>query len=312
MKLVGICPVRNEDWCLGFTLRVALKWCDEVVVLVHASTDTSKRIVWELQGQYPERVHHLGDEDTTWKEMEHRHVLLELARVWDATHIAMIDADEFLTGNLLCPTGSPETVRGATNDAPRIRDEIRYLEPGQLMELPGYNLREKGAGSHDHEMRDWKYTWQYHGNAVWGNRWFATAFRDQPAAHWAGDRFHHREPMGVNWRRWRPIQQGDGGTLHLWGASERRLRAKHALYRVTERLRWPDKPAAEIERLYSLATTPREPWTFKAVPSEWLAPYADLLQYLHIDAEPWQESYVRSLLQEHGRAKFDGLDLLGL
>ena len=121
-----------------------------------------------------------------------------------------------------------------------------------------------------------------------------------------------REPMGVAWRRWRPVAQGHGGTLHLWGASERRLRAKHALYRVTERIRWPEKPAAEIERYYNLATTPREPWTFKGVPPEWLETYQDLMPYLHIDAEPWQVSEVKRLVLEHGVQKFHGLDLLGV
>ena len=32
MKLVGIMPVRNEDWCLDLTARAALMWCDELVI----------------------------------------------------------------------------------------------------------------------------------------------------------------------------------------------------------------------------------------------------------------------------------------
>jgi hypothetical protein len=83
------------------------------------------------------------------------------------------------------------------------------------------------------------------------------------------------------------------------------------LYRITERLRWPHKPAHEIERLYSLATTAREPWTFGPLPQTWLEPYADLMPYLHIDAEAWQSAEVRLLLETHGRERFAGLDLLG-
>ena len=45
MKLVGLMPVRNEAWCLGFTLRVALRWCDEVVVCDHGCTDESRAIM---------------------------------------------------------------------------------------------------------------------------------------------------------------------------------------------------------------------------------------------------------------------------
>jgi hypothetical protein len=294
MKLVGIMPVRNEAWCLGFTLRVALRWCDSVAVLLHACTDDSARIVRELRDEFNDAnrgvkriVWHVAD-DPKWDEMAHRQQMLEAVRQLCApTHIAIIDADEFLTGNLLGETG--------------VRSYINSCGRGHLIELPGYNVRDQGDRS----------AMSYHLNGIWGNRWFATAFQDSPALHWAGDRFHHREPMGCGWNRWRPIQQGQGGTLHLWGASERRLRAKHALYRCTERLRWPQKPVQEIERVYSLATSPREPWRFNAVPDEWLAPYVDLMQYLDIDAEPWQEAEVRLLLELHGRERFAGLDLLG-
>ena len=282
MKLVGIMPVRNEDWCLGFTLRVALKWCDQLIVADHGCTDGSRAIMESL-GR--DGVIVRDDREDRWNEMQQRQMLLEEARSCGATHVALIDADEFITANLL----------GG------IRGYLQMLSPGQLVELPGYNLRQDNT-----------LPMRYHSNGVWGNRWFATAFPDSPGAHWGGDQFHHREPMGVAWRRWRPVAQGHGGTLHLWGASERRLRAKHALYRVTERIRWPEKPAAEIERYYNLATTPREPWKFKGVPPEWLETYQDLMPYLHIDAEPWQVSEVKRLVLEHGVQKFHGLDLLGV
>ena len=317
MKLVGLMPVRNEAWCLGFTLRVALKWCDEVVVLLHDTNDASPQILEDVfieNGRNRERVSwfYVPGE---WREMEHRQKMLDLSRVGGATHVAIVDADEFLTGNLV---GSDEYTS--------VRWHARGLKPGMLLELPGYNLRawpvdavtRTTTATEVTVAQDWR---KYHANGVWGNRWFATAFQDSPALHWAGDRFHHREPMGCGWHRWRPIKQGDGGTLHLWGASERRLRAKHALYRMTERLRWPAKPSAKIEYTYDPATNPDSqlardlrvagPWTFKAVPASWLEPYADLMQYLDIYAEPWQENEVLTLLMIHGREKFAGLDLLG-
>jgi hypothetical protein len=285
MKLVGLMPVRNEDWCLGFTVRVALKWCDEVIVLDHASTDNTRAIIYEVLNEqehgHCKALFWMHEDDPAWNEMAHRQKMLDGARERGATHIAIIDADEFLTANLL----------------PDIRSYVLLSAPGSLPELPGYNVREPG--------------WQYHSNGVWGNRWFATAFQDSPVLNWSGDRFHHREPMGCNWNRWRPVNQGEGGVLHLWGASERRLRAKHALYRLTERLRWPSKPTQDIERLYSLATTPREPWTFQAVPPAWIEPYADLMQYLDIDAVPWQEKEIATVLSTYGREHFAGLDLLG-
>jgi hypothetical protein len=314
MKLIGLMPVRNEAWCLGLTLRVALKWCDEVCLLLHHCTDESLQIVADVQSEVTDRLGYVIADDDSWDEMRHRQWLIECARGQDATHLAIIDADEFITANLVVPPSEIRNAPGRWESKTVIRTEMDRLPRGALLELPGYNLRESTAAPGGAVVR-------YHLNGVWGNRWFATAFQDSAALHWAGDRFHHREPMGCGWHRVRPIQQGQGGTLHLWGASERRLRAKHALYRITERLRWPNKTAQAIEYDYEPATNPYSlmaqkmgiavPWTFAQVPPEWIAPYADLMQYLDIDADPWQENEVLTLLMVHGREKFNGLDLLG-
>lgn len=282
MRIVGIMPVRNEDWILGFSLRVALKWCDHVVVMVHSCVDDSRRILEEVNQETGCTCLSWADgAEESWPEMEHREALLRLARDREATHVAIIDADEVLTANLI----------------PLIRNYAQTA-PGVILELPGYNLRE-GRG--------------YHANAVWGNRWFSTVFRDTSAAHWRGDGFHHREPMGVNWSKWRPIHQGEGGTLHYWGASERRLRAKHALYKIVERLKGNERVGQmSINEYYSLALDPKMPWTFKSVPESWLDGYQDLMRCLHVDKEPWQEAACKRLYQEYGKQKFSGLDLFGV
>jgi Glycosyl transferase family 2 len=310
VKLVGIMPVRNEAWCLGLTLRVALKWCDEVCVLLHHCTDESLQIVADVKSEVTDRLGYVIVPEDSWDEMAHRQKLLECARGEDATHIAIVDADEFITGNLLNWDES--------SNADAMHTMADGCPCGAMLELPGYNLRDVCALMGDPRAL---IPMAYHASGVWGNRWFATAFRDWAPAHWAGDRFHHRAPMGIRWLPWRPIKQGEGGTLHLWGASERRLRAKHALYKITERLRWPSKTTLQIEYDYDPATNPNSlmaqqmrcagPWTFAQVPSEWIEPYADLMRYLDVDAEPWQEAEVRLLLQKHGREMFRGLDLLG-
>ncbi len=299
MKLIGLMPVRNEDWVLGLSARVALQWCDELHILMHDCTDGTAQIVADLHSEFPGRI---GDVDAAgpWDEMRHRQrVGMDCARLEGATHIAMIDADEVLTATLLLDLG--------------VRSLVAGLTAGEMLELPGYNLR----GSLN----------RYHSNGIWGNRWFSCAFKDQPEAHWAGDKFHSRNPAGVQWKSWRPIQQGEGGILHLWGASERRLRAKHAAYKVTERLRFPAKPTADIERMYNLWRSPNDcagygdknwtqPWTFADVPLEWWMhpPGVGPRPHYCIGGNPtvWQEAEVRRLVEEHGREKFQGLDLFGV
>jgi len=304
-RLVGLMPVRNEGWCLGLTLQVALKWCDEVVVLLHSSTDNSGQLAMGI-ATLTERVTVLATDDTKWDEMRHRQAMLEIARTRarpdardgpSATHIALVDADELLTANLV------DEVQGWVQ---------RYHQQDLVqrrLELPLYNLR----GGMD----------KYHANGVWGNRWTTAAFQDFQQLHWSGDRFHHREPMGVQLVAHRPVEHGQGGILHLWGADERRLRAKHALYKITERIRWPQKPVAEIEKYYNQAIysdtshmgngRDSRIWTFADVPPAWLEGYEDLMRdHLHLDAEPWQEAESRRLVELNGREQFRGLDLFGV
>lgn len=291
MKLVGLMPVRNESWVLGLSARAALLWLDHLVILDHASSDSTAAILSELQAEYPGRLHFFSIAGE-WNEMDHRQSLLTFARhapYMGASHIAIIDADEILTGNLL---GT-------------IRNHIASIPQNFMLQLPGYNLR--GGIS------------KYHSSGTWGRRWFSAAFPDTPKANWSGDGFHHREPYGVMWKSYRPLEQPDGGIMHLWGASERRLVAKHALYKVTETLRWPEKQRESIELEYSMAIKGRPhmnehaaQWKYQDVPEAWWEPYKPLLKYLDIDQEPWQERHTRALLAEHGRERFSGLDLFGV
>ncbi len=291
MKIVAIMPVRNEDWVLGLSAQALLKWVDELIILDHCSTDDSRELEWNLQLEYPERITVIVENGQVWDEMSHRQSLLERARSHGATHVVILDADEILTGNLL----------------PTIRDIIAKA-PGyahSVIQLPGYNLR----GSID----------RYHLTGIWAQRWFSMAFKDQEGAGWSGDRLHHREPF-LHWHACQPVPQGGGGILHLWGASERRLAAKQALYKITERIRWPNKSPREIDAYYNLGmyaaaskgTGFTDLWKYAMIPPAWWNGYEDLMQYLDVDAEPWQEAECRKLVKEYGAAKFAGLDLFGV
>lgn len=288
MKLVGMMLCRNEDWVLGMSARVALMWCDALVILLHNCTDRSSEIALEISREHPSRVLVLTQHNPKWDEMKHRDDMLTAARYTGATHCAIIDADEILTANLL----------------PDIRRHVLNTPVGNMLQLPGYNLR---GGLK-----------QYHSTGIWSNRWFSLAFQDASKYHWGGDRFHHREPLGERWRQHSPVLQGAGGIMHLWGASERRLRAKHAWYKLTERLRWPSKPVGEIDRIYSMAVHGTAPgdrpadWAFATVPGvEWLSAYQALFPHLHLDTEPWQIEECRKMVAANPGI-WRGLDLFGV
>ena len=284
MKICGMMPVRNEEHELGLTARVALKWCDELVVLLHECSDRSAEIVREIANETGRVLssHVLGD----WREMEHRQQLLEDARGLGATHLAIIDADEVLTANLV----------------PLMREIIESTPRNLILQLPLYNLR----GAID----------RYHANGIWGNRIVSVAFADNPVLHWGGDTFHQREPIGRRLAGYTPLRHSDGGVMHLWASSLDRLRAKHRLYRVVERVRWPQKQTSQIEKMYSWAEhgdpnnlgygTPQT-WTYADVPEQWWSGYENLMTHLDLNAKPWQDAECDRIIDQHGREYFKGL-----
>ena len=295
MKLICTMPVRNEDWVLALTARAALMWCDELIVWLHACTDGSRKIISQIQQEYKPRVIVDEDERTIWREMAHRQAMLEWAHLRGATHIAMVDADEILTGNLL----------------PDIRQRIEnWCASDGILNLPWLALARD-------PMR------YISGPSYWGDRQNVTmAFKDRPDYHWAarnGYDFHQRPPMSTEPKRFvQPLKHTEGGLMHLQFLSERRLRAKQALYQMTEVLRWPGRtPARQLAEMYGHAVYDSNPAargvTTAAVPLEWWIPYAHLERTLCLDdGLPWQETEVKQLLAEHGREKFAGLDLFGL
>jgi Glycosyl transferase family 2 len=274
MKLIGLMPCRNEAWCIGLTLRAALMWCDEVVVLLHECDDDSQDIICDVISESGDEA---GDEritliyeDGPWDKMRHPQRMLDYARARGATHIAMIDADEILTGDRL---------RGA-----RIYAEV---PPEWLLILPLYNL----GGELD----------RYHTNGLWGNRTVSVTFADRPELGWAGDDCDSREPQGVTLESVRPIALSTGGVMHLRGANIDRWFTKHRLYKIMERIRQPQKDSRAIEQSYGEDPTT---WTYNPVPLEWWAPYVHLLKYLDIHGPDWQDAECDRLIAEYGRDYF--------
>jgi hypothetical protein len=280
VTLIGLMIVRNEDWCLEAAVRSALMWCDYVAVYLHSCTDDSSAIVKRLSEE-TKRISWMTSDDPEWNEMAHRQELLEDARTLNPTHFAIIDADEILCATLL----------------PTIREAIEALPEKTALQVPWIILR----GS----------VHRYHSNGQWGGAWRSIAFKDSPDLHWEGDRFHHTEPFGLT-RGVRYSDHEQGGMLHLWGVSERRLRAKQALYKMTERLRWPEKMVVTIDQFYSKWKCPAgELWSFETVPDAWLAGY-DVRLINETPAAIWQEGECNRLYALHGAEAFHGLDLFGL
>ncbi len=287
------CPVRNEDWILALSARAMLMWADHVVFLDHACTDNSAEILREIAVECPGRVTILKEESPVWEEMRHRQRLLDAAREVGGTHICLVDADEVLSGNCL----------------PHIRDWIERCPANATMQLPWLCLR----GSRD----------LVHASGVWGEQDASMAFVDAPHLGWSaasrsGYDFHQRAPMGREFFGYRPVGNRGGGLMHLQFVSERRLKAKQALYQATEVLRWPGRETPDqIRQKYSLSVYGAHSPTMGGfdlgpVPFSWWGPYEHLMHHYRPDDHPWQLTELRRLVAEHGMEKFEGLDFFGM
>lgn len=284
MKLCAILPVRNEDWILGLSLRALLMWVDEAIVLDHASTDHTPQILEAIQRETG-RVTILRDSDPVWAEMSQRHRLLEAARERGATHVATVDADEVLTGNLL----------------PNIRNHIGSLSGGGIVRCAMPCITRSVT--------------QYRADdSIWSRVVTTLAFADREDLAWHaqndGYDFHHREPYG--WDHQIEIPSFRGGLMHLQFVYRRRLLAKHALYKMTEVLRWPGRePVQAVDQRYSMAPD----WSgmqLAQTPAEWWEPYQHLMHHLDLTHEPWHEGECKRLMAEHGPQRFAGLNLFGI
>lgn len=282
MKLIATMPVRNEDWILGVSARAALMWCDEVVALDHASTDGTRAILSAIAQEHPGRVSVLpASSEDTWREMEHRQLLLDFARDRGATHIAIVDADEVLTANCL----------------PSIRAMIARLAPATCLHIPMRNMYTSFTKYRDDQ-------------SVWGSATTTVAFSDHAELCWrpaAGYQHHHREPFNHRGLDRRPLA---GGVMHLQFVSYRRLTAKHAWYQMQERIAYPKKPVSEIAHMYSQAPD----WSrlvTRDAPAEWWDAYQHLLPYADVQKVSWHEAEIIRLIKEHGVEKFRGLKLFG-
>lgn len=300
MKIVVTMPVRSEDWCLGLTARAVLKWADELVILDHASTDKSLDIAIQVEHEHPGRVSVIAEQNSRWEEMRHRHRLLELARDRGATHVAIVDADEILSSNLL----------------PSIRNLIEKTPKGSILQIPWLAMR--GSVGQVHIAGPWS-----DGQNV------STAFVDSPELHWSsaargGYDFHHRHPMGSSLVPFMPLKDRNAGLMHLQFISGRRLRAKQYLYQLTETLRWPGRETPHVIRQrYSLSVygncEPHAGWearmdkTLAEAPVKlWWEAYEPLMQHFKPHTVPWQEAECLRLLEAHGPKRFDGLDSFGI
>ena len=291
MKIVGVMLARNEDWVIGASARVALEWVDTLFVLMHACTDRTWPILREIQNEYGrDRLIAQGVGKTAhWEEMDLRQKTLVAARELGATHVAIIDADEVPTTNIVT----------------RLRGWVGSLAPRQLLDIP--------------MIAPWRGLGEYRDDtSVWCTARITTAFGDDPSLCWRaaddGYQFHARAPRGTMHGasdRVNPLaDKSEGGIMHLQWVDWDRLLTKHVLYRAVERIRWPNRDTVEkVNWRYDLALDERKIKLSK-IPDGWVT---DLVRRNVFQGRtPWHRAELDAMISKYPREAFSGLDLKGL
>lgn len=285
--------VRNEEWCLGASLRSATIYADHVVVYNDRSTDGTAAIIEAVAREHPGKVHTvppLSLDQRVWPEMQMRQATLQFARTLGATHFAINDADEVLTARLL---------RRMANEPTRQEILHHIRQPGQAIGLSMFS----------------PYRGQW--SPVRSDRSFAAScvswlVHDAPDLCWADDNdrycHHRRLPRGATHAL--TIPRAHGGIFHLQFINRRRLVAKAVWYKLQETVSFPGRmPPGALNQKYDWAISEENMQLEPVNPEDLAEPVAWLSRFVDTQADAWQLAEAKRLYAEHGPPRFTDLNL---
>ncbi|MFA6043377.1 MAG: glycosyltransferase family 2 protein [Phycisphaerales bacterium] len=261
MRLISLTLARNSAWCIEGTLRHALRYCDEAVVLCHACTDGTQDILRDIDRV---RIIETADADT-WVEMEHRQRTLDEGRRLMGTHFLILDDDEIV----------------ADPAVKLMRPIAGTLKPGDIAMMP--------------MVCCWRDLDHYRSDDPRTNPFArlckSTVFADSPDLCWHakdGYNHHHTQPYNSRQLLYAP---GDLRWMHLQHASWPRLVTKQIHYMCREMVLYGGVKANYLRSMSEegLALTP--------VPDAWWPGERALID---LEAEPWQAADLKNMVDKHG------------
>lgn len=298
-KIVATLLARLDQWSVEFAIRAALEWCDEIVIGIHEPGGKVLDPTWNIIARLtasPEiarKIDVVALTDETWDEMNMRQRLLARARELSATHIAIVDADEAVTADLI----------------PSIRELVLALKPCETLEVPMVSPHHGGskAGACLDMARV---------DGVFASARITLAFGDDPSLAWQnaadGYCYHNRPPRGITQRSNLQTASKTSGVFHLQYATLQRLGAKAAFYKITERMKFPDRDESQpgpLNHKYDW-TLRDEGEEYVPIPaSAWAYPFGDGRNLVDLAEIAWQAWACSVLVKRVGPEALNGLDL---
>ena len=285
MILVAHVLVHNDAWCIGASARAMLRYCDDMIIGLHASTDGTEDVLEDLSREHPGRVTVVEQDSCFPKEdlpieqaggVFRRGHLGKLAVRMGATHVLGVDSDEVVTAN--------------------VAGQMRDLAQQGVVYLPWVSMWRS--------LDTYRETWR---------QMMPFAYPVDGKSHWIGSG-HGRFPADVAALPYPPephVSYGTGGVMHLAYLSERRLMWKRLMYRIHERLWYPKADSAAINAKFSESIGRPSDDEMKPVSPSWWTGLEDVRGMLRPDDRLWHEDECRRLVAEHGMSVLDGLDLGG-
>lgn len=275
MKLICGMTAHNEDWVIGLTARAASLWADEVIVLNHNSDDHTQKVLEDANTSVGNIIT-LQEPAPEFTPLQFYRRLVKEAINRDATHLAILDADEMLSADVAC----------------LMREAVRNLAVGETLDVPWIPV-----GSVAPLMR-------YASDMRTGFVFPLFGDLSYPALPEAAYNIHYsRLPLSVTHH---VSLNTDGGLLHLAYVDNRRLQAKELRWKMMEMLRWPGRRSvAWLNDYYDVALNMGE---LSECPNSWWT-YQQLETHLHIGNESSIEKEVKRTWDP---VRFAGLNTFGI
>ena len=272
-KIVVLTPVKNEAWILPLFCKSVSIWADYIVIADQQSTDGSK----EIASQFP-KVVVINNDSKDLDEGYRDRLLINKARelVGNNGILFRVDADEIFTPNF------------NSDDWKKIRE----AEPGTVYWFRWTQMN-KNLSSY----------WETKEQITYG------AFVDDGREYNPQGLIHARSMFREDESQKRILLENIA-LLHFQFADWKRMQSKHIWYQCFERIKYPQKSAIDIYRMYHWMYNSTLP--YKRIPPEWLINYKnkydiDIRAYV-IEGHYWWDDKVKEYFEQYSPKYFKHIE----
>ena len=272
-KIVVLTPVKNEAWILPLFCKSASIWADNIIIADQQSTDGSREIASQFR-----KVVVIDNDSKDLDEAYRDTLLINKARelVGNNGILFRVDADEIFTPNF------------DSNDW----EKIKQADIGTVFWFRWAQLN-KNLGSY----------WETKEHIVYG------AFVDDGREYDSRGLIHVRDMFRTE-EPHKKILLEDIALLHFQFADWKRMQSKHIWYQCFEKIKFPQKSAVDIYRMYHWMYNPTLP--YKEIPPGWLIDYKnkydiDIRAYVK-EGIYWWDDKVKEYFEQYSPRYFKHIE----